>query len=49
MNREIAKSKAKRDKLQEELGEARLRQWRNEHAAEVLTPHQAALVEQSYQ
>ncbi|GFR79168.1 hypothetical protein ElyMa_005867200 [Elysia marginata] len=49
MNKEIEKSKAKRDRLHEEFGESRLTQWRNEHAAEVLTPQQAALVDQSYQ
>ncbi|RUS87612.1 hypothetical protein EGW08_004657 [Elysia chlorotica] len=48
MNREIEKSKMKRDKLEAEFGEEIITQWRNEHAAEVLTPHQAALVEQSY-
>ena len=49
MKREIEKSKAKRDKLQAEFGEEIINQWRKEHAAEVLTPQQAALVDQSYQ
>lgn len=45
MNQEVEKSKAKSTKLHEELGAERLAAWRQEHAAEVLQPKQAALVE----
>ncbi|KAK7507748.1 hypothetical protein BaRGS_00000713 [Batillaria attramentaria] len=44
MNQEVEKSKAKISRLHGELGVDRMTEWQREHAAEVLTPQQAALV-----
>lgn len=49
MNKEIEKSKAKSDKLHTEFSPSLMEEWRIEHAAEVLTPHQQELINQSYQ
>ena len=40
MNAEVDKSNRKLDKLHEEFGAGSMASWRNEHAAEVLHPHE---------
>lgn len=47
MNREIAKSKQKLSKLQEEFGEDMINAWRTEHASEVLSVEKAKAVERA--
>ncbi|XP_013421199.1 uncharacterized protein LOC106181377 [Lingula anatina] len=47
MNQEIAKSHKKLDDLHVEYGSEIFEQWRQEHAAQVLTSHHAELVEAS--
>ena len=44
MNAEVDKSVMRRQELHSQLGGERLAQWQEEHANEVLTPQQAALV-----
>ncbi|OWF51287.1 uncharacterized protein LOC110449379 [Mizuhopecten yessoensis] len=44
MNKEVDKSQVKLDKLSAEFGAERITAWQAEHAAEVLTPQQIAVM-----
>ena len=43
----MAKSKEKLSKLQAEFGEEMMTAWRNEHAAQVLSPQQTAAMQRA--